>query len=53
MKLVAWPDCEFVQAALAQLPWYHLLALLDKLKIETERHWYVAKSLEHNWSRNV
>jgi len=49
----AWPDTEFVQAVLAQLPWYHQLALLDKLKTEAERRWYVAKSLEHNWSRNV
>lgn len=27
----AWPDDEIVQAVLAQLPWYHQLALLDKL----------------------
>ena len=27
----AWPDDKFVQGALAQLPWYHQLALLDKL----------------------
>ena len=27
----AWPDAEFVQAVVAQLPWYHQLALLDKL----------------------
>jgi predicted nuclease of restriction endonuclease-like (RecB) superfamily len=27
----AWPDPEFVQGVLAQLPWYHQLALLDKL----------------------
>lgn len=27
----AWPDSEFVQGLLAQLPWYHQLALLDKL----------------------
>ncbi len=26
----AWPDSEFVQAVLAQLPWYHQLALLDR-----------------------
>ena len=34
----AWPDDEFVQAVLAQLPWYHQLALLDKLSTpETRR----------------
>ena len=27
----AWPDAGFVQAVLAQLPWYHQIALLDKL----------------------
>jgi predicted nuclease of restriction endonuclease-like (RecB) superfamily len=49
----AWPDREFVQGVLAQLPWYHQLALLDKLRSEDERRWYAAKAIEHNWSRNV
>lgn len=49
----AWPDAEFVQAVLAQLPWYHQLALLDKLASPAERRWYASKAIEHNWSRNV
>lgn len=49
----AWPDAEFVQAVLAQLPWYHHLALLDKLPGPETRRWYAAKAIEHNWSRNV
>lgn len=49
----AWPDAELVQAVLAQLPWYHQLALLDKLPDSESRRWYAAKALEHNWSRNV
>lgn len=49
----AWPETEFVQGVLAQLPWYHHLALLDKLKTAEERRWYVAKALENHWSRNV
>ncbi len=49
----AWPDAEFVQAVLAQLPWYHQLALLDKLSSAETRRWYAAKAIEHNWSRNV
>lgn len=28
----AWPEREIVQEALAQLAWYHNIALLDKLK---------------------
>jgi len=27
----AWPEAEFVPGVLAQLPWYHQLALLDEL----------------------
>jgi hypothetical protein len=27
----AWPEGPFVQAGLAQISWYHHLALLDKL----------------------
>jgi len=27
----AWPDIAFVQEVLAQLPWYHQIALLDKV----------------------
>ncbi len=49
----AWPDESFVQAVLAQLPWYHHLALLDKLPGPETRKWYVAKAIEHNWSRNI
>ena len=49
----AWPDVEFVQEVLAQLPWYHQLALLDKLSTAEARRWYAAKAIAHNWSRNV
>jgi predicted nuclease of restriction endonuclease-like (RecB) superfamily len=49
----AWPDAEFVQGVLAQLPWYHQLALLDKLGSPESRRWYAAKAIEHNWSRNI
>lgn len=49
----AWPDAAFVQEVLAQLPWYHQLALLDKLDADDVRRWYAHKAIEHNWSRNV
>jgi hypothetical protein len=31
-----WPVAEFVQAVLAQLPWGHNLALLDRLNTPKE-----------------
>lgn len=49
----AWPDSEFVQGVLAQLPWYHQVALLDKLPGPETRRWYIAQAIENNWSRNT
>jgi len=49
----AWPEPEFVQQAAAQLPWFHLCTLIDKLTTREERDWYLAKAIEHNWSRNI
>lgn len=49
----AWPEVEFVQQVAAQLPWFHLCPLIDKLKTPDEREWYLAKAIEHGWSRNV
>lgn len=49
----AWPDPAIVQQAAAQLPWFHLCTLLDKLRTPAEREWYLAKAVEHGWSRNV
>jgi predicted nuclease of restriction endonuclease-like (RecB) superfamily len=48
-----WPDAQFVQQAVAQLPWGHNLVLLDKLPGPETRRWYAAKAIEHNWSRNI
>ncbi len=49
----AWPEADFVQQAAAQLPWFHLCTLLDKLKTREERDWYLAKVVQHSWSRNI
>ncbi|MDG0022813.1 PDDEXK nuclease domain-containing protein [Trinickia sp. Y13] len=49
----AWPTPAIVQQAVAQLPWSHIVTLLDKLKEPGARNWYAAQSLEHGWSRNV
>ncbi len=42
-----------VQEPLAQIPWYHHITLLEKVKNKTEREWYVLKTIENGWSRNV
>jgi predicted nuclease of restriction endonuclease-like (RecB) superfamily len=49
----AYPHEAIVQEVLAQIPWYHNIALLEKLKRTEERLWYAKKTLEYGWSRNV
>ena len=49
----AWPDLAIVQGALAQLTWFHNLALLEKVKSPEERLWYARAAVENGWSRNV
>lgn len=41
-----WPDFEFVQEVLAQLPWYHQLALLDKLQTQLPSIEQIEKELQ-------
>lgn len=48
-----WTRNEIVQAPLAQLPWYHHIALLENLKSRGDRLAYAALSIENGWSRNV
>jgi len=49
----AWPDKKLVQAPLAQIPWYHHIALLEKCRSSEERLWYADQSAMHGWSHNI
>ena len=49
----AWPDPEFVQQVVAQLPWGHNVRLLDALANPDERAWYARHAIANGWSRNV
>jgi predicted nuclease of restriction endonuclease-like (RecB) superfamily len=49
----AYPDPAIVQEVLAQIPWYHNIALLEKLKVHEERLWYAHQAIAQGWSRNV
>src|SRR3954447_15725763 len=49
----AWPAEPIVQQLAAQIPWFHHCVLLDKIKSQPEREWYVHKAVENGWSRNV
>ncbi len=49
----SWPDELFVQQAAAQIPWFHNCILLDKISSKPEREWYIHKTFEHGWSRDI
>ena len=38
---------------LVQIPWWHNVVIISKCKNITEALYYVNKTIEHNWSRNV
>ena len=48
-----YPDLEFVQTVSAQIPWSHNVAILDKVKDQEERIWYIQKATENGWSHSV
>lgn len=48
-----WPEKQIVQELLAQITWYHNLALIEKLKDNQLRLWYAQQTIKNGWSRNV
>lgn len=49
----AWPERSIVQETLAQIPWYHHIALIEKCTTPQERLWYARKSVASGWSHNI
>jgi predicted nuclease of restriction endonuclease-like (RecB) superfamily len=48
-----YPDEEFVHQLGGQIPWKHNCILIDKVKNLEERRWYIQKTVENGWSRDV
>lgn len=48
-----FPDKQFVQEVLAQITWYHHIALMDKTKDIDTHIWYTKQAAVNGWSRNV
>lgn len=49
----AYPSIEIVQQLVGQLPWGHIVTLLQKLDDQDERDWYARGAALHGWSRAV
>ena len=44
---------EFVSQAATQIPWFHNVVIIESVKTPATREFYVRKTIEHGWSRNV
>lgn len=49
----AWPDLSIVQRVSAQLPWWHNVILLTKLKEPQTREWYAQRAVQQGWSGTI
>lgn len=49
----AYPDEQFVQQVVAQLPWGHNVRILEMVKAPEQREWYIRQAVESGWTRNV
>jgi predicted nuclease of restriction endonuclease-like (RecB) superfamily len=46
-------DFEIVQQLVAQIPWGHIFIIMEKLNDCNQKTWYIQKTIENGWSRNV
>ncbi len=46
-------DDNFLQHHVAKLPWSSITTIMDRVKIEKQRVWYIKKAIENDWSRTI
>lgn len=49
----ACPDGKKVKQLVSQLPWGHVIRLLQRVKEPEVREWYIRESIKHGWSRSI
>ncbi|MBM4119103.1 DUF1016 domain-containing protein [bacterium] len=49
----AWPERAIVQEPLAQIPWSHHIALLERLDDSAARLWYAREAIRNGWSHSI
>lgn len=49
----AYPAAEIVKQLVSQIPWGHIIRLIQKVKSPEEREWYLRRTIEHGWGRDV
>jgi predicted nuclease of restriction endonuclease-like (RecB) superfamily len=48
-----FPDALIASQAVSQLPWGHIIVLLEKFNTNIVRNWYAEQTLKNGWSRSI
>ena len=48
-----YPTLSFATQAVSQLPWGHILRLIQMVKNDVARDWYAKETVKNGWSRSV
>lgn len=48
-----YPDSVFVQQVAAQLPWFHIATVMDRVSNKADQIFYMKNAVQHGWSRNI
>src|SRR5882672_7128863 len=48
-----FPDAAIVKQLASQLPWWHLVRLIQMVKEPGAREWYMRRAISQGWSRSV
>jgi predicted nuclease of restriction endonuclease-like (RecB) superfamily len=49
----AYPDPAIVKQLASQLPWWHVVRLMQRVKDPRAREWYMREAVHQGWSRSV
>lgn len=48
-----FPDVEIVKQLVSQIPWGHIIKIMQTVKDSGQRLWYIQKTIENGWSRSI
>lgn len=48
-----YPNIEFAKQSVSQLPWGHIVRLMQMVKNDPTREWYAQQTIKNGWSRSV
>ncbi len=49
----AYPEPEIVKQLVSQIPWGHIMRLIQTVKDSDCRNWYILQTIQNGWSRSI